>query len=92
MYSAAAKVRTATGGLAQLLPDGGLFVEETAKGRHLRFTPSQLLWSRINYFDAARIGAVELSSTRHRRKQRRRSTSRLVEGESRYAPFASASM
>jgi arylsulfotransferase ASST len=58
---AAAKVRTLTGGLAQLLPDGGLFVEETAKGRHLRFTPSQLLWSRINYFDAARIGAVEWS-------------------------------
>lgn len=58
---AAAKVRTVTGGLAQILPDGGLFVEETAKGRHLRFTPSQLLWSRVNYFGAAHIGAVEWS-------------------------------
>jgi hypothetical protein len=58
---AAAKVRTVTGGLAQLLPDGGLFVEETAKGRHLRFTRSELMWSRINYFDAGRIGAVEWS-------------------------------
>lgn len=58
---ASAQVRTVTGGLAQILPDGGLFVEETAKGRHLRFTPSELLWSRVNYFGTAHVGAVEWS-------------------------------
>ena len=35
---------------------GDLFVRSAYFG-----APSQLLWSRINYFDAARIGAVELS-------------------------------
>jgi hypothetical protein len=49
---------TVTGGRARLLPDGGLFVEETDHGRHLRFTREGLLWSRVNDYDATRIGAV----------------------------------
>lgn len=47
-----------SGGLAQVLPDGGLFIEETTAGRHLRFTKDRLLWSRINDYDSEHIGAV----------------------------------
>ena len=49
------------GGRARLLPDGGLFIEETQYGRHLRFTRDRLLWSRINDFDDKRIGALSWS-------------------------------
>jgi Arylsulfotransferase (ASST) len=52
---------TITGGLARVLPDGGLFIEETNYGRHLRFTRDQLLWSRINDFNAQYIGTVSWS-------------------------------
>ena len=51
-----------TEGRARLLPDGGLFLEETNNGRQLRFTANRLLWSRINDYDANRIGMVSWSS------------------------------
>lgn len=50
-----------TGGRVQALADGGLFVEETTKGRHLRFTRDRLLWSRVNDYDSRRIGLVSWS-------------------------------
>jgi hypothetical protein len=58
---AAAKPITLTEGRAQLLPDGGLFIEETNYGRHLRFTKDKLLWSRVNDYDEKRIGMVSWS-------------------------------
>jgi hypothetical protein len=56
-----ARPTTATGGIARVLPDGGLFLEETAYGRHLRFTSSDLLWSRVNDYNKDIIGAVNWS-------------------------------
>ena len=58
---AQARPRSVTGGRARILPDGGLFVEETNFGRHLRFTSDRLLWSRVNDYDAHHIGAVSWS-------------------------------
>jgi hypothetical protein len=52
---------TVTAGRARVLPDGGLFIEETEYGRHLRFTRDHLLWSRVNDYDKQRIGAVSWS-------------------------------
>ncbi len=52
---------TVTEGRAQLLPDGGLFIEESEVGRHLRFTKDRLLWSRINDYDDKQIGIVSWS-------------------------------
>ncbi len=48
-------------GVARVLPDGGLFFEETIYGRHLRFSKDRLLWSRINDYDEKRIGLVSWS-------------------------------
>lgn len=56
-----AKPVSVTEGRAQILNDGGLFLEETNFGRHLRFTKEQLLWSRINDYDEKRIGMVAWS-------------------------------
>jgi hypothetical protein len=42
---------TRTEGFARILPDGGLFLEETNNGRHLRFSKDKLLWSRVNDYD-----------------------------------------
>ncbi|HKO87183.1 MAG TPA: arylsulfotransferase family protein [Burkholderiales bacterium] len=56
-----AKPVTWTQGLAKILPDGGLFVEETNFGRHLRFTKDKLLWSRVNDYDKNNIGIVARS-------------------------------
>jgi hypothetical protein len=53
---AKARPVTITAGRARILPDGGLFIEETDYGRLLRFTRDQLLWSRINDFDEFRSG------------------------------------
>jgi WD40 repeat protein len=50
--------RALTGGRARVLPDGGLFLEETDAGRHLRFTRDRLLWSRVNDYDDKRIGLL----------------------------------
>jgi hypothetical protein len=50
-----------TEGRAEILPDGGLFIEESNFGRHLRFTKDQLLWSRVNDYDEGRIGMVSWS-------------------------------
>jgi len=52
---------TITGGLARILPDGGLFIEETNYGRHLRFTQDRLLWSRVNDYDDQHIGVLSWS-------------------------------
>lgn len=52
---------TWTQGLAQVLPDGGLFVEETNFGRHLRFTKDALLWSRVNDYDKKHVGILARS-------------------------------
>lgn len=52
---------TISEGVARVLPDGGLFFEETNYGRHLRFTRDHLLWSRVNDYDDQRIGAVSWS-------------------------------
>ena len=49
------------GGRARVLPDGGLFLEETDHGRHLRFTRDRLLWSRVNDYDDRRIGILSWS-------------------------------
>ena len=48
-------------GRARVLPDGGLFVEETNFGRHLRFSTGRLLWSRVNDYNDVYIGAVSWS-------------------------------
>ncbi len=56
-----AHVRTINEGRAELLSDGGLFVEETNYGRILRFTKERLLWSRVNWYDQNRIGFVSWS-------------------------------
>jgi len=53
--------RTITEGRARILPDGGLFIEETESGRHLRFTKNRLLWSRFNDYDKKSIGITAWS-------------------------------
>ena len=58
---AEARPRTITEGRARLLPDGGLFLEETNNGRQLRFTKDHLLWSRVNDYDDKHIGLVSWS-------------------------------
>jgi hypothetical protein len=52
---------TLTEGRAQILHDGGLFVEETNYGRLLRFSKDALLWTLINDYDARRIGLLSWS-------------------------------
>jgi hypothetical protein len=42
-------------GRARVLPDGGLFLEESSSGRLLRFTTDRLLWSFIQDYDETRI-------------------------------------
>jgi len=58
---AVARPITFTEGRSRVLPDGGLFLEETNFGRHLRFTENRLLWSRVNDYDKTRIGIVSWS-------------------------------
>lgn len=58
---AEARPRSWSQGRARILPDGGLFLEETNQGRNLRFTKNSLLWSRVNDYDDTRIGAVAWS-------------------------------
>ena len=55
------QLRSLTEGRVQVLRDGGLFVEETNVGRHLRFSKERLIWSRINDYDESRIGLVTWS-------------------------------
>lgn len=57
----AARPITFSEGRAQVLPDGGLFIEETNFGRHLRFSKDGLLWSRVNDYDDQSIGVVSWS-------------------------------
>lgn len=52
---------TITEGRARVLPDGGLFIEESNFGRHLRFTKDRLLWSRVNDYNDKHIGQVSWS-------------------------------
>lgn len=58
---AKARPITITEGRARLLPDGGLFLEETNYGRDMRFTKDKLLWSRVNDYDKESIGHVNWS-------------------------------
>lgn len=55
------KPKTITEGRAQVLPDGGLFVEESNYGRQLRFTKEKLLWSRVNEYNEDYIGILSWS-------------------------------
>ena len=57
----AAKPVTLTEGRAQVLSDGGLFVEESNYGRILRFSKVGLLWSQINDYDERRVGNLSWS-------------------------------
>lgn len=59
--SAIARPITLTQGRAQILGDGGLFIEETDNGRMLRFTKDSLLWTLINDYDERRLGALTWS-------------------------------
>lgn len=56
-----AKPVTKSGGVVQVLSDGGLYIEETDYGRHLRFTKDRLLWSRVNDYNTEYIGSVSWS-------------------------------
>jgi hypothetical protein len=58
---AQARPATMYEGRARVLPDGGLFLEESGSGRLLRFTPDRLLWSFVNDYDANRIGVLSWS-------------------------------
>jgi hypothetical protein len=58
---AVARPRTVTEGRARVLPDGGLFIEETNSGRFLRFGRDGLLWSFVNEQEDGRRGAVAWS-------------------------------
>ena len=58
----AARPRTVTQGRARILPDGGLFLEETDNGRILRFSRDRLLWSFVNDYDDKHLGALAWSS------------------------------
>ena len=58
---AEAKPVSITEGRARVLPDGGLFFEETNNGRDMRFTKDRLLWSRVNDYDDKHIGMVSWS-------------------------------
>lgn len=55
------KPRTVPQGRAQILPDGGLFFEETMNGRLLRFSKDKLLWSYINSYDKNHLGILAWS-------------------------------
>jgi hypothetical protein len=56
-----AQPQTVTEGLIRVLPDGGLFFEETNYGRHFRFTKSKLMWVRNNKYDRGRNGMLSWS-------------------------------
>jgi hypothetical protein len=58
LESTHANPKTRSQGIVQVLPDGGLFIEETNYGRHLRFDRDKLLWSRVNDYDKNRIGMI----------------------------------
>ncbi len=57
----AARPVTMTEGRARLLPDGGLFFEESNSGRLLRFTRDGLMWSFVNDVADDRIGGLSWS-------------------------------
>ena len=52
---------TLTQGRAQLLRDGGLFVEETDRSRLMRFSKDRLVWSWSNGFGPRHFGALAWS-------------------------------
>jgi hypothetical protein len=58
---AAARPVTPFEGRARVLPDGGLFIEESNYGRILRFTKDRLLWSFVNDYDEDHVGILNWS-------------------------------
>jgi len=56
-----AKPQTTSEGRARILPDGGLFIEETNYGRLLRFSKDKLLWSLVNDNSKKNIGILSWS-------------------------------
>ena len=58
-----ARPRSIVAGRARLLPDGGLFLEETGNGRMLRFSRDRLVWSFVNDHDEKYIGALSDGSS-----------------------------
>ena len=45
----------------QVLPDSGLFIEETNYSQHLYFTKDEFVWSRVDDFNSCRIGSLSWS-------------------------------
>lgn len=56
------KVSTANEGMAEVLPNGDLFVEETNKSRLLRGTPKNIIWQYVDRIDSHAIAALSCSS------------------------------
>jgi hypothetical protein len=52
---------TISQGRAQILDDGGVFVEETDSGRLMRFSSQGLMWSMVNDYDYDAIGVLNWS-------------------------------
>lgn len=52
---------TVTEGRARVLPDGGLFFEESNYGRHIRINKSNVMWISDNHYDDHRNGLVKWS-------------------------------
>jgi hypothetical protein len=50
--------RTITQGRAEVLNDGGLFLEDTEAGRYLRYSTDKLMWSKINNYDNNHVGNI----------------------------------
>jgi hypothetical protein len=53
--------KTVTEGRLRVLKDGGVFIEDTNNGRHIRFSTTNLMWSRVNYYNDKYIGRVNWS-------------------------------
>jgi hypothetical protein len=58
---AKAKPVTLSEGRSRILPDGGLFLEESNFGRILRFSSDRLMWSLVNDYDKDHVGVLNWS-------------------------------
>jgi hypothetical protein len=52
---------TVTEGRARVLPDGGLFIEETNWGRHFRISKDRIDWIRFNDYSDRWLGMLAWS-------------------------------